>query len=89
MQFHSVLGCFSPTCGSSLFSAGSVKCMTAVIRTWSPSTRTRRSRSQRNLVNSLHRSRVSVALMVKNKIAGLRLQSQITYSQNKQIATNG
>ena len=30
-----------------------------------------------------------MALMVKNKIAALRRQRQITYRQNKQIATNG
>ena len=32
---------------------------------------------------------MSVALMVKNKIAALEHQEQITYRQNKQIATNG
>ena len=50
---------------------------------------TRRSPSQRNLVKCLHRSRVSVALMVKNRIAALRRQRQITYRQNKQMATSG
>ena len=63
--------------------------MAAVIRMWSPNTRTRWSPSQWNLVKCLQRSQASVALMVKNKIVALRRKRQVTYRQNKETTTNG